>query len=106
MRRTLPFFIAVLINVGCLPAQEVATSSPAGGFYEELPELKAGEILQPEFLQGPHFKVQEEVPTYSGANRFTIESDFGLFEAEGHEMLVRRVHEIQAIARLKEVSRT
>ena len=74
--------------------------------FEALPELKASEILRPEFLQGPHFKVQEEVPTYSGANRFTIESDFGVFEAEGNEMLVRRINEINAIAKLKEVSRT
>ncbi|MGH8094972.1 MAG: hypothetical protein ACREIF_16115 [Chthoniobacterales bacterium] len=106
MRRILPFFIAVLMNVNLLPAQEVSTSPTSVVVYEELPELKASEILRPEFLQGPHFKVQEEVPTYSGANRFTIESDFGVFEADGNEMLVRRVNEIQAIARLKDVSRT
>jgi len=74
--------------------------------YEELPELKASEILRPEILQGPNHKVREEVSTYSGANHFTIDSDFGVFEAEGNEMLLRRVNEINAIARLKEVSRT
>jgi hypothetical protein len=74
--------------------------------YEELPELKASEILRPDILQGPNHKVREEVPTYSGANRFTIDSAFGVFEAEGNEMLVRRVNEINAIAKLKEVSRT
>jgi hypothetical protein len=50
--------------------------------------------------------VREEVPTSSGANRFSIDSHFGVFEAEGNAMLVRRVGEINAIARLKEVSRT
>jgi len=74
--------------------------------YEELPELKASEILRPEILQGPNHKVREEVPTYSGANRFTIDSAFGVFEAEGNEMLIRGINEINAIARLKEVSRT
>jgi hypothetical protein len=38
-------------------------------------------------------------------NEFLIESDFGLFRAEGNEMLVRRVKEIDTIARLREVSR-
>ena len=78
------------------------TSSVTPVTYEELPELKASDILKPEFLSGPHYKVREEVPTSSGANQFTIDSDFGVFEADGNEMLVRRINEINAIARLKE----
>ena len=74
--------------------------------FEELPVLNASEILRPEFLSSPHHKVREPVPTYFGANQFTIDSDFGVFEANGNEMLVTRIKEINAIARLKEVSRT
>ena len=89
-------------------AQTEPSPSPldAANTYEELPEFNASEILRPEFLQGEHFKVAETVPTFSGANRFSIDSDFGVFEAEGNEMLVRRVGEIDAIARLKDISRT
>ena len=74
--------------------------------YEELPELKASDILRPEILQGPNHKVREEVLPYSGANHFIIDSAFGVFEADGNEMLIRRVNEVNAIAQLKEVSRT
>ena len=74
--------------------------------FEELPVLNASEILRPEFLAGPHHKVREPVPTYFGVNQLTIDSDFGVFEANGNEMLVRRINEINAIAQLKEVSRT
>ena len=74
--------------------------------FEELPVLNASEILRPDILTGPNHKVHEPVPTYFGANQFTIDSDFGVFEANGNEMLVRRINEINAIARLKEVSRT
>jgi hypothetical protein len=35
-----------------------------------------------------------------------IDSEFGVFEADGNEMLLRRINEINAIARLKEISRT
>jgi hypothetical protein len=96
------------ITISSLPAQtfESPTIEPAIAVYEELPELKASEILRPEFLKGTYFTVRDEVPTYSGANHFTIDSDFGVFEADGNEMLVRRIGEIDAIARLKEVSRT
>jgi hypothetical protein len=74
--------------------------------FEELPELKASEILKPELLKGPHYVVRDPVPTGSGMNQFTIESDFGVFEAEGNEMLLQRLKEIDAIARLQEVSRS
>src|SRR5437899_17546 len=74
--------------------------------FEELPELKASEILKPELLRGPHYVVRDPVPTASGMNQFTIDSDFGVFEADGNEMLLQRLKEIDAIARLREVSRT
>jgi hypothetical protein len=78
----------------------------AEAVFEELPELNASEILKPEFVKGPHFAVREAVPTESGMNQFTIDSDFGVFEADGNEMLLQRLGEIDAIARLGEVSRT
>ena len=78
----------------------------AEAVFEELPELKASEILKPELLKGPHFVVRDPVPTGSGINQFTIDSDFGVFEADGNEMLLQRLKEIDAIARLQEVSRT
>jgi hypothetical protein len=74
--------------------------------FEELPELKASEILKPELLKGPYYVVRDPVPTASGMNQFTIDSDFGVFEADGNEMLLQRLKEIDAIARLREVSRT
>src|SRR5262249_5439268 len=78
----------------------------AEAVFEELPELNASEILKPEFVKGPHYAVRDPVPTASGINQFTIDSDFGVFEADGNEMLLQRLKEIDAIARLREVSRT
>lgn len=95
--------LADLLVAGTEPSPN-ASATPVT--YEELPELQASDILKPEFLSGPHYKVREEVPTSSGANQFAIDSDFGVFEADGNEMLVRRINEINAIARLKEVSRS
>jgi len=81
-----------------------ATASPAA--YEPLPTLDASIILQPQYFQGPNFKVRNAVPTYSGSNHYTIDSDFGVFEADGNEMLMRRVAEINAIAKLQAMSQT
>jgi hypothetical protein len=70
--------------------------------FEEPPVLSAGAILKPEFAVG----VRNPVPTYGGRNGYMIDSEFGAFEADGNTMLVRRVREIAAIERLREVSRT
>jgi hypothetical protein len=39
---------------------------PTSSEYEELPELKASEILRDTILKGPHHQVREEVTTESG----------------------------------------
>ena len=88
------------------PAAQDSVAPPEEGPYEELPELKAGEILKPEYLKGPHYTVREPVATGSGVNQFVIDSDFGVFDADGNAMLVRREKEIYAIAHLMDVSRT
>lgn len=44
------------------------------------------------------------MPTCAGRNAWTIDSDFGVFEADGNTMMI--VREIAAIAKLREVSRT
>jgi hypothetical protein len=102
--KTVTGFAFLLLASFSLRAQSV--SLPTNSEYEELPELKASEILRDTILNGPNHTVREEVTTGSGANRFTIDSHFGIFTAEGNAMLVRRVDEINAIARLKDVSKT
>jgi hypothetical protein len=67
---------------------EVRRAEPV---FEELPELKASEILKAELLKGPNYVVRDPVPTSSGMNQFTIDSDFGVFEADGNEMLLQRL---------------
>jgi hypothetical protein len=107
MYRDLLLALTFGATLQCLAqAPETFEVRRAEAVFEELPELKASEILRPEFLQGPHFAVRDPVPTSAGMNQFTIDSDFGVFEADGNEMLLQRLKEIDAIARLREVSRT
>ena len=81
------------------PPDPAATATP--GVFEAPPTLSAAAILRAEFYQGPNFQVRDPVPTYAGANAFTIDSDFGVFTADGNDMLMRRVAEIQGIAARK-----
>src|SRR5213083_3358833 len=108
---TKPTNILIALTLGAAFSCLAQTPEPvevrrAEAVFEELPELNASEILKPELLKGPHHVVREPVPTASGMNQFTIDSDFGVFEADGNEMLLQRVKEIYMIAKLKDVSRT
>jgi hypothetical protein len=97
-----------LLGAVCCLAQTPEPSAPdaASSSFEELPELRASEILKPDILKGPHHTVRESVPTFSGMNQFVIDSDYGVFDAEGNEMLLRRIKEVYAIDQLKGVSKT
>jgi hypothetical protein len=86
------------------PQPPAATAAPVA--YEPLPTLNTSVILQPQYLHGPNFSVRNPVPTYFGSNRYTIDSDFGVFEADGSQMLIRRVAESNAIAKLQAMSQT
>src|ERR1700747_2123243 len=81
-------------------AEPTAKATPVVS-YEPLSTLDARVILQPLYFGGQNFTVRNAVPTYSGSNHYMIDSDFGVFEADGNEMLMRRVAEIKAIAKLQ-----
>lgn len=99
------FAFLLLAAMPHLDAQDSPAAQPASPF-ENPPVLSAAAILQPAYFQGAHFQVRDPVPTYAGANAYTIDSDFGVFQADGNDMLMRRVAEINAIAVLRQLSAT
>jgi hypothetical protein len=88
------------------PFSLLGQPSSAPTSTEEPPTLSAKETLKPDFVAGDGFTVNDEVPTSTGRNRYLIVSDYGEFEADGNIMLERRIREVAAIRKLKEVSRT
>ena len=74
--------------------------------YESAPTFKAADILKAEVLSGPNHRVLENVATFQGRNRYTIETPWGYFSAEGDRMLMARIAEARAIGELENVSRT
>jgi uncharacterized lipoprotein YbaY len=74
--------------------------------YERVTQARASEILPPELLSGPYHKVSEDVSIRGPQYFFEIDSDFGQFQAQGRARLRRLVREINAIAVLKEVTKT
>ena len=81
--------------------QDALTSKFA---FEQMPVLSASAILRPEYCKGLFFSVRDQVPTNSGWNLYTIDSEFGVFEAKGNMMLMRTVAELTAIGALQAMS--
>lgn len=74
--------------------------------YETPGILDAYEILPPDLLEGKNFWMDRRVVSYGLNNRYTINSHFGKFEANGEDMLRIREHEIKAIDGLREIKKT
>ncbi len=74
--------------------------------FEQPPTFQASKILPSKIRSGPHHRVEERVVNDGFMNLYQISSDFGALEANSNTELWIRVGEIEAIARLAEVSRS
>src|SRR5216683_6693012 len=79
-----------LILIGSAVTQAQA---PAG--YEAEPVLNAKDLAAAELLKGPHYTVDPKVPVRGFIERFTIQSKYGTFQANGQRMLPIRVNEVE-----------
>jgi hypothetical protein len=101
------FVCGCLLSTGPLPAQTPPPTAPAAPAvpYEAPPSLRADAIFPANLLTGVHYRVRSTVETQGGVNRFTIDSDEGVFTADGNEMLIERLREINAIYQLRHISK-
>jgi len=94
---------APVASRSALPALVEGDTDAALG-YEQPPLQRAADVVPPELLRGPHHRVVEPVRTDGFLRSYSIESEFGSFEAVGDAMLRIRVAEIRALAELRELS--
>jgi hypothetical protein len=78
----------------------------AGAGFEPTPVLKANDLAPASMLAGPRFTVEDRVAMSHLQPRFVVRSDFGVFEAQGRDMLGIRVHEVGALDQLEKTSKT
>ena len=76
---------------------------PSWADYEKASTLQAKSILKPELLKGKYHTVNEQVKNNGLFNHYTVESKFGTFQAGSTRDLEILVHEIAAIAAMKQV---
>ena len=96
----------VLVTVVAGVVLRGVSSSDAQVRYEAPPVLQASALAPAELLQGPRHRVDERVPTDGLLARFTVRSDFGVFEAVGPGMLRVRIGEVRALAELEQTTKS
>jgi hypothetical protein len=100
-------YTSVLAAGLCLAALSAGALSPLAARSDEPPpSFTAAQLITPSQLKGPHHTVADAVTTDGYYHAFTIRSDFGEFDAEGLTLLAVRLQEVDALARLDEVSKT
>ena len=83
----------------------LAAITVAAGF-EGPATLQASKVLPASLLKGPHYSVNDAVKVDGHYQQFQIASDFGDLSADGRTMLRTRIVEIDALARLQDVSKS
>jgi hypothetical protein len=78
----------------------------AAADYEVPGERLAKDIVPAAMLKGPHHRIRDVVPTDGYTDRWTVDSDFGVFEVAGDGALRKLIPEIAAIAELRKFSKT
>jgi hypothetical protein len=113
-RNSIAFLLCVAALAGCaagpptaaqLPSTEERATAEVAGFEVD-PIRPAIELLPPDLLTGPHYRIEPQVVTSEFTNRYVIRSDYGDFEVRGDWMLRTRLREIEALAALDEMSKT
>ncbi len=97
---------ALLVAAAVLLASSAVARAQAPAGYEAEPVLDAKDLATPELLKGPDFTVDAKVPVRGFLERFTIQSKYGTFQANGLAMLPIRVNEVEALAKLDQLSGT
>ena len=98
---------AVAISIAAALAIGIMTLGTASAQTFEVPSNRlASQILPANLISSPYHRVREMVVSYGYMHHFTVDSQFGVFQATGDGALRKLVNEIYAIASLKEFKAT
>ena len=95
-------------RLACVVAGFLIVSLPASAAprYESPTILKASEILAPNIVKGPHHHVDEKVINDAYLNLYTLHSEYGDVQVVSTAKLMKYIHEVNAVAKMREIQGT
>ena len=107
VRSTVVGLCSAVLSCAAILIIVFAASLPVYAQTFEVPSNRlASQILPPNLISSPYHRVREMVVSYGYMHHFTVDSQFGVFQATGDGALRKLVNEIYAIASLKEFKAT
>lgn len=97
--------VVALGTTGFAPPWAATGMATPTSSYETPPVLKASDFLEPELLRGDNYAVDEKVTNDGLFNTYSVQSEFGTFHPRSNSLVRIRIHEMDAIAQLKEVDK-
>lgn len=95
---------AAALAAGLLAAS-IAAAPDAAPKYEPLRILKASDFIDPDLLKGANWEVDDRVVNDGIFNTYTIRTPWGPFQPGSTNLALIRIHEMGAIAKLKEIDK-
>jgi hypothetical protein len=71
--------------------------------YDQPVTLKASEVLPPELLSSPSYKIGNEVHNDGFLNTYTVDSQWGQLKVVSTPLLRKRAHELNAMAQMEKL---
>lgn len=98
----------IFSRLSCIVAGFLMVSLPASAAptYESPTILKASKILPPNIVKGPHHHVDEKVVNDAYMNLYTLHSEYGDVQVTSTAKLMKYIHEVNAVAKMKEIQGT
>ena len=89
MRVENKYFLAVsmIISIVMLLA---ATGEVSAGKFETPINRKVSDILPPEMISGPHYRIRDKIVSYGYMHHYTVDSDFGSSACGGAERVISK----------------
>jgi hypothetical protein len=104
-RRWFKHFLLCCFLVSALLYLHVPSAVGAPKF--EVPgNENVADILAPQLISGPHYRVRGNVVSYGYMHSYVVDSDFGVFEVTGDFALRKLIREIAAITALQQVKKS
>jgi hypothetical protein len=85
-------------------AAAIGTTIAQAGQYEQPPSFSAGQVLPPSLLNSRYYQVQNNVGLEDYQYVFTVNTQWGTFRIKGTTLLRVRAREMEATAKLQQIS--
>jgi hypothetical protein len=96
--------VKLAVVIAALAPAMAAASRAEEARYERFEPRPTADVLPPDMIEGPHYRLAPTVRSYGSLNYFLMRSDYGTFDAASDAMLRRLVRENHAITVLQGIT--